>query len=111
MIVSGEPRILSEDIEENLLRICQEALTNALRHAQATRVDIALTFTPDAVALSVKDNGCGLPPGATVGSDGFGLISMRERSERIGGKLEISSWPSVGTEVGVRVPVGTGRPG
>jgi ligand-binding sensor domain-containing protein len=105
--VSGIFRPLPQLVESNLLRIGQEAINNAVRHAGADRILIDLKFDHRRVQLSVRDNGRGFDVGANGSSSNghFGLIGMRERSEQIGGALFIHSAPDAGTEVRVDVPV------
>jgi signal transduction histidine kinase len=99
--LQGEPYPLSCFIGKNLLRIGQEAITNTLKHAQATEIRIELTYSPDRVSLCVKDNGCGFHPQAQT--EGFGLISISERTDRMGGHLQITTQPNRGTEIFVQV--------
>lgn len=101
----GTPRALTVDIETNLLRIIQEAVTNALRHARARTIRVKLTFSEDLLRASVEDDGRGFSPRAARADDGFGLISMRERAESLGGKLVISSHPARGTRILAKVPL------
>jgi signal transduction histidine kinase len=97
----GEPFPLPSDTALGLLRICQEAVVNALRHAQASKIRVQLTYQPSGVDLCVHDNGRGFDPQAHMGSKGFGLISMRERAERIGARMEITGEPGQGTRLTV----------
>jgi signal transduction histidine kinase len=90
--------------QAELLRIAQEALANARKHADATRVIVQAEPTPDGLRLTVSDNGRGFEPGAS-GSKGYGLRSMRERSELIGASLALESRPHDGTRVVVDVPL------
>jgi signal transduction histidine kinase/PAS domain-containing protein len=99
--LQGEPYPLSCFIGKNLLRIGQEAIANTLKHAQATEIRIELTYSPDRVSLCVKDNGCGFHPQAQT--EGFGLISISERTDRMGGHLQITTQPNRGTEIFVQV--------
>ena len=104
--VNGTFRPLSELVEGNLLRIGQEAINNAVKHSHAERILINLKFDAGRVQLSVQDNGRGfdqLSRGGP-GEGHFGLTSMRERAEQIGGTLSIRSNGS-GTEVIVDVPI------
>lgn len=98
---------LPEDMEHNLLRIAQEAITNASKHAQATRIEVKLERTEEIVSLSVSDNGRGFhTDGAFITAGGhFGLIGLRERAERIGGEFHLHSQPDSGTEVAVSVRI------
>lgn len=105
--VYGKPRLLTPDIGMNILRICQEALYNVLRHSGARRVVVELTFAEDHVRLCVQDDGKGFDQEGNQGkSGGFGLMAMQQRAERIGGRLAIYSRPKGGTEVAVTVPTG-----
>jgi signal transduction histidine kinase len=89
--------------EEGLYRIAQEALTNALRHAFASTVQVLVDGGPDAVTLEVIDDGCGFDPAGRDGLGGLGLVSMRERAEELGATLTIDSAPGAGTRVKVTV--------
>jgi PAS domain S-box-containing protein len=96
---------LGQDIEHNLLRIGQEALTNALRHAKATEVRVTLTCGDDRIELSVEDRGEGFEVDSPVHRPGLGLRGMQERADSLGGKLTITSEPGEGTRVEVVVPL------
>jgi len=103
--VSGTFRPLPRDVEDNLLRIGQEAINNAVSHAQPQHVFINLTFGARKVLLSVRDDGSGFDQTAVNRNGHFGLVGIRERAERIGGDLNISSSPGGGTEIRVEVPL------
>ena len=96
--LNGEPRHLQPAVEEHLLHIGQEALTNALKHARATKFHARLVFDSDAVRLELRDNGDGFLVD-DVNGGGFGLIGMKERAEQIGARLKILSEPGAGTEI------------
>ena len=96
--ITGKPRELAPLVEENLLHIGQEALTNSLKHAHATKFQARLSFNPDAVYLQLQDNGDGFNVGNSNGG-GFGLIGMKERAEQIGATVEVSSKPGAGTSI------------
>ena len=96
--VEGDPRQLTPEVENNLLHIGQEALTNALKHARASEFEARLSFDAEAVRLELRDNGVGFLANQTNGA-GFGLIGMRERTDRIGGTLTIASEPGAGTTI------------
>jgi PAS domain S-box-containing protein len=100
--IEGIPRELSSRIENNLLRISQEALTNAIRHACATKLYLTLSFNDRTVQVIVKDNGTGFLP--TGKNHGFGLTSICERANQIGAKVKINSTPGKGSKVIVIVP-------
>jgi signal transduction histidine kinase len=103
---NGETHPLPETVEENLLRIGQEAITNAIKHSEATTVKIGLQFNPHQVVLEIKDNGKGFALESCPGPDEghFGLLGIRERAERMGGQAHISSMPGTGTSVRVEIP-------
>ncbi len=99
--IDGNPYSLSCLISKNLLRIGQEAITNTLKHAQAREIQVKLTYTPNQVSLCISDNGCGFCPQNQT--EGFGLIGISERTDRIGGQLRITTQPGQGTEIFVQV--------
>lgn len=107
MRVDGSRRRLPPVVENNLLRIGQEAITNASKHAKPTRIDVTLEFDGRAVRLGVEDDGVGFLPGRQANGDrrSFGLVGIRERAELLGGKVEINSAPGNGTRVVVAVSV------
>ena len=76
-----------------------------MKHAQASTVQLALTFDATAVCLRVTDDGRGFDPQRPATHEEFGLVSMRERAERIGGRFTLTSWPTHGTTVMVVVPM------
>jgi PAS domain S-box-containing protein len=96
--IKGEPRELQPAVEENLLHIGQEALTNALKHAGATEFQARLSFDSDAVRLELRDNGKGFVIDSTNGG-GIGLIGMKERAQQIGATLAVTSKPGRGTNI------------
>lgn len=101
--VHGE-RDLAPSVERELFRIAQEALTNALKHAEATRVSVEIDLG-DVVRLEVGDDGCGFNPAALrIRSRHLGLTSMEERARALGGRLAIDSRLGAGTIVRVEVP-------
>jgi signal transduction histidine kinase len=90
-----------------LYRAAQEALTNARRHADASRVDVTVAFTESAARLVVADDGRGLGPsgnGGPAAGRGLGLLGMRERVQLVGGEVEVGSGPGTGTRVSVTIP-------
>jgi PAS domain S-box-containing protein len=96
--MEGEACELAPEVEKNLLRIGQEALTNALKHTHASEFRAKLSFEAEAVRLELCDNGDGFVVNDASGA-GFGLIGMRERIKRIGGTLTITSEPGAGTTI------------
>jgi signal transduction histidine kinase len=112
--VEGEPVPLPASLDLAAYRIIQEAITNVIRHAAATRVRIRLTWAADGLALAVEDDGRGLQAGevdpARPGGDGRGIAGMRERVGLFGGELHTGRRPGGGFQVVARLPV-PGPPG
>jgi two-component system sensor histidine kinase UhpB len=96
---------LAPDIETTLYRVAQEALTNAAKHSQATRVDVILERQGDAVLLIVEDDGIGFEASEKKepSGDGFGLLGMQERASLVGAAVEIESTPGKGTTIFLRM--------
>jgi signal transduction histidine kinase/ligand-binding sensor domain-containing protein len=105
--LEGESRRLPEETEQHLLRIAQEAVTNAVKHAHASQVSIHLEMADRKLSLRVADNGQGFEQDEAFSEVGghFGLLGMRERAERLGGELHLHSERGQGTEVAVTVPL------
>ncbi|MFJ8824661.1 sensor histidine kinase [Streptomyces sp. NPDC102467] len=106
--VTGTAEPLHDEIEASLLRIAEEALSNAARHAHATRLGVTLSFMAGEVTLDVRDDGRGFDPialPARTGTAGFGLDGMRARAERLAGDVTIESEPGGGTAISARVPL------
>jgi signal transduction histidine kinase len=104
---SGAARKLPEAVEDNLLRICEEGVANAARHARPTKVEVVLEYTSNELRLRVRDDGCGFdPPALASAKDGhFGLVGIRDRAKSMGGSLSLTSHPGQGTELDVTVPL------
>ena len=106
-ILSGEEQALNPDQRASLLRIAQEALTNARKHAQPSRVRVGLQYGAEEVTLLVEDDGVGFDPDAerTPGAEGgYGLFGIRERAKLVGAALYIDSTPGWGTRLRVSLP-------
>lgn len=88
-------------------RVLQEALTNAVRHAGASRIDVRLAAAAGAVVLSVVDDGAGFAAGPA--SEGMGLMGMRERARSQAGSLRVESAPGGGTRVVLMLPAAAGE--
>jgi len=103
----GDAKEMHPIVRDEIYRIGYEAIGNAYKHSQASRLDVELKYTQD-LSLRVRDNGVGIDPStAALGKDGhFGLRGMRERAARIGGKLTLVSSANSGTEITVVVPGG-----
>lgn len=105
--VSGPPIPLDPDLALAIYRIAQEALTNVVKHARATRVDVHLRLTASAVRLEVHDDGCGFDAGRLPSErkPGLGLAGMRERMNHLRGRLELRSRPGKGSHLSVSCPL------
>jgi signal transduction histidine kinase len=101
--VAGPLRPLPVSVETNLLRIGQEAINNAVKHARANRIEVALNFDTRSVRLSIRDDGRGFDPSQQIADGHFGLIGMRERAEQIGGVMSVHSAIESGTQIAVDV--------
>lgn len=101
---SGLVRNLHQNVETTLYRIVQEALTNIVRHARATQVDVMLKVRSDQLVLVVEDNGVGFDPFQTMPGERLGLLGMRERAEMLNGQLTIESAPGKGATIVVEIP-------
>lgn len=101
--VSGPVRALPAGAEVVILRACQEALSNALKHAgSSAAVAVELTYADDTLSVCVRDDGCGFDPSAPSG--GYGLVGLRARAAEVGGTAVIRGAPGDGTTVTVRLP-------
>jgi signal transduction histidine kinase/ligand-binding sensor domain-containing protein len=101
LVVEGTPQTLRSDVSAEVYRIGREALANALRHAQASSVEIVLEYGPDRLRVVIRDNGRGMDPHVLQsGRPGhWGMSGMRERAEKIGARLKVLSAPGAGTEI------------
>jgi PAS domain S-box-containing protein len=91
-------------IRQDLLRIAQEAISNALRHAKSTAISVTLRADPPNLILKVKDNGIGISSEAKTRA-GFGFVNIRARVKKLKGSLDIRTVPGRGTNIIVRVPI------
>ena len=106
--VPADGGVLAPAVALSLFRIVQEALTNVARHAQAKRVRISLSIRPDAVTLTVADDGRGVSADELSRPTSLGVLGMRERALVVGGEVTIIGSPGRGTTVTVRVPTDAG---
>jgi signal transduction histidine kinase len=105
--------ILAPQIQQDLLRIAQEAISNGLRHAQPTIIRVSLRWEPPNLVFKIRDDGCGFARSGTSTSsvqslnngEGFGLTNMRARARSLDAELDIRSAPDRGTTVVVRLPL------
>lgn len=104
--ISGTTRPLPMRVESNLLRIAQEAITNAIKHAKPRRISVNLAYETDGARLRISDDGCGFSvenaPNGRAGH--FGLLGMKERVDKIAGSLHVTSAPGKGACIEVFVP-------
>ena len=94
---------LTQEVETQLFRVTEEALNNALKHASATQVQVRIRSAGGTVMLEIDDNGQGFEAAGMGSSGGLGLISMKERLEKLGGRFEIKSTRGIGTTVRVNL--------
>ncbi len=108
LLVDGEERRLSPSIEAALFRVIQEAVNNARKHAQASRINVQVSFRQEEIAVSIVDDGIGFDLAEVEkgwhNRQSFGLMSMRERIELLGGQFAVRSKNGVGTSVTAHVP-------
>jgi len=106
VIVLGRPRLLRNAVREHVYRIGREALVNAFHHAGARNIEVEVEYAPRRLRVVVRDDGRGIDTRLLQSERGehWGLLGMRERSERIGAKLRIWSRHAAGTEVELSVP-------
>jgi signal transduction histidine kinase len=108
LTTTGDARPMHTDIEVALLRAAQEALANVAKHARASRVGLTLSYMEDLVTLDVRDDGVGFEPNARrangSANGGFGLAGMRQRVQRLAGRLDVESEPGGGTAISATVP-------
>ena len=102
LVVEGQPRPLDAAAHDDVLGVAQEAIRNAVRHAHASRITASLVYLPHRFRFALADDGAGIPqsvaaPGQRPGH--FALVGLRERAERLGGELQITSRANAGTEV------------
>lgn len=105
--VQGLSRRLPPVVENDLLRIGQEAIMNAVKHARAGRIELAFEINEKRVTLSVNDDGCGYDSSTVTSAKRghFGLVGMRERAAQLRGELTVRSAPGKGTEIKFTMPV------
>ena len=107
MSIEGEPRPLPTSLDLSVYRIVQEGLTNALKHANATRAHVVVRYAEDSVEVEVIDDGRGPPTSGT--GDGAGTVGMRERVALFGGDLHVGPRPGGGYAVRGRLPTSPER--
>jgi signal transduction histidine kinase len=109
VVVEGQSRALHPLMRDEVYRIVREAMTNAIRHAQARLIDVTLDYRAERLVVVVRDNGVGIEDQAVVASGRqghWGLAGMRERAAGIGASLTLRSRPGAGTEVELSIPSG-----
>jgi signal transduction histidine kinase len=103
---SGVPEeSLPPSVQQDLLRIAQEAMSNAVRHARPTVISVNLRCNPSDIVLEVIDNGSGIADSQAASREGLGLSNMRARAENIGAELKLRTTSGCGTTIVVEVPM------
>jgi signal transduction histidine kinase len=115
VVVEGAIPRLGSDAETALFRVVQESLTNVAKHAAAGQVAVRIEAADDELRLSVRDDGRGFDPDAlpdrpSGGPSGLGLAGIKERIQLLGGTVEISSTPGLGTCLNATVPIALPEP-
>jgi NarL family two-component system sensor histidine kinase LiaS len=100
----GADTELAQGVEDQLFRVIQEAISNMLRHAKATHFMLKLQQTPERLLLIIEDNGIGFDLSEQKKSS-YGISTMRERIEDLGGRFDLITYPSTGTRIEIRVPI------
>lgn len=108
LAVMGKPRALRENLEEELLRMAQELMTNALRHGKARWVRVVLEYESRRVRINVEDDGRGFDPSAAAA--GYGMRSIRESISKLGGHMDIDSSQGLGSRITITLPNRRWRP-
>jgi signal transduction histidine kinase len=103
--LAGEPQPIDVTAENHLLRIAQEAVTNAAHHAAPDEITVSLDYKPSALTLEIRDNGCGFNPDTPAPEGHFGLQGIHERANKIQAEFDIQSAPGEGTNIRVVVPI------
>ncbi len=103
--ITGDIAEIPTPIQYNLDRIVQEAFSNVIRHSKAKNVEISISISEESALLIIADNGIGFEKSSDGGNSSFGLISISERAEIMGGKVAIRSEPGKGTQVQVEIPL------
>lgn len=107
LTVEGSPRTLHALVSEEVTRIAEEAIRNVAQHAEAKAIEAILSYGGAELRLTIRDDGVGMSPSiVTTGEKAghYGLIGMRERAQRIGGRLEVNSREGAGTEIALSIP-------
>ena len=106
--IDGQPHLIGESAQKDVLRIVQSLVSNVVKHSQATAARVTLTYQPDAISVDVVDNGRGMDVQHTQWSS-VGMDGVRRRVKKLGGSLAIESEPGEGCGVSVHIPThGTG---
>jgi signal transduction histidine kinase len=96
---------LAPQLQQELLRIAQEAISNALRHAKPTVISVSFRSRPPNLVFKVRDNGLGIVSERLKTGEGFGVTNMRERAKKLNATLDIRTAPGRGTSIIVSLPV------
>ncbi len=96
---------LPPETQQHLLRLAQEAISNAVRHANPTTISVSLRCDRDHLELQIRDNGCGISAAKLLRQNGFGLTNMQNRAKKIGASLDIRTGVGGGTAIAVRLPL------
>ena len=104
VIVEGKRRVVDPLVRDEVYRIAREAFRNAIRHANAQRIEAEIVYGEDAFSLRLRDDGVGMPADSDQREGHWGLQGMRERATHLGGRVDVWSKPDAGTEVALTIP-------
>ncbi|MEQ9305666.1 MAG: ATP-binding protein, partial [Marinoscillum sp.] len=105
LAIQSSPGVYDNSVSIACFRICQEALTNAMKHAKASELTVSLEEQEEFLLLSIDDNGVGMDMDNQGKPFSLGILGMKERAELINGVLDINSKPGSGTKIQLKVPV------
>jgi signal transduction histidine kinase len=104
LTVTGDPLPFETTVENHLLRIAQESVSNAAHHAAPRKITVRLDYKSDSLALEVRDDGRGFDPAVPAPAGHFGLLGLRERVKKIHANLTLETAPGKGTTIRILVP-------
>jgi signal transduction histidine kinase len=101
----GRQASVSVDVKRVIFYVFEEALSNAVKHAQASKINVLIEWSAETVAMTISDNGVGFNPDIVNTDQHFGLLILRERLEQVDGQISLVTTEKLGTRLTVRVPI------
>ncbi|MFN8443239.1 MAG: histidine kinase [Caldilineaceae bacterium] len=105
VVETGDEHVLNSEQQQQVLALCREALTNAIKHAKASHVNVNLSWSPNQLGIEICDDGCGFDLALVQAKGTFGLRGMSERAAQVDGVLTIQSRPNQGTTITLHLPL------